>query len=216
MAETFTHDKLIGGDFPLVTNSEILLDGQTVARGGIVGKITAGTVPTTGTIAGTGNGTCTSVTGGVDTKAGDYVATCIEAITNGGVFEVRNPDGNVIGIATIVAGAGGTAVFVSPEINLTLTDGATDFVLDDTATITVPAGSGKLKLIDSTAIDGSGKPYGVSSQAAAPSGADATITAYLAGQFNIVGLTVGGSDTVAQHKDAMRALSMFQRASIAE
>jgi hypothetical protein len=215
---TYTHDKLIGGDFPLVTEPQTLLDGQTIARGAILGKITAGAVPTTGTAdaGNTGDGTVTAVTGGVDVKAGVYSVVCILAVTNGGLFNIVDPDGQVVGVAEITAGAGGTAVFTSSQINLTITDGATDFALDDLFTITVPAGSGKVKLIDSTAIDGSGKPYAVSAEAAAPSGADAEITAYLSGQFNVVGLSVGGSDTVAQHKDAMRALSMYQRASIPE
>jgi hypothetical protein len=215
---TRTHDKLIGGDHPLVTSSEVLLDGQTVARGGILGRITAGAVPTTGTADGgnTGDGTVTAVTGGVDAKAGIYNVACIEAFTNGGTFKVVDPDGIIVGTANIAVGAGGTAVFTSSQINLTITDGATDFALDDFFTITVPAGSGKMKLIDSTAIDGSGKPYAVSTEAAAPSGADATISAFLSGQFNIVGLSVGGSDTVAQHKDEMRKLSMYQRASVPE
>lgn len=215
---TRTHDKLIGGDFSLVTSSETLLDGQTVARGGIVGKITAGTVPTTGTADGgnTGNGTVTSVTGGVDVKVGAYLVTCTAAVTNGGTFVVTDPDGNFVAQGIILAGAGGVIAITTSQINLTITDAGTDFAVDDFFTITVPAGSGKLKLIDSTAIDGSGKPYGVSSEASAPSGADAVITAFLTGQFNVVGLSVGGSDTVAQHKDEMRKLSMFQRASIPE
>jgi len=209
---SYTHDKLIGGDFPLVTSAETLLDGQTVARGGILGKVTAGAVPTTGTADGgnTGNGTCTTVTGGVNVQAGVYTIECTKAETDAGVFKVEDPSGKQIGIAEV-----GVA-FTSDELNLTLNDGSTDFVAGDKFTVTVPAGSGKLKLIDSTAIDGSGKPYAVSSEASAPSGADAAITAYLTGQFNVVGLSVGGSDTVAQHKDAMRALSMFQRASVPE
>lgn len=215
MPESYTYDKLIGGDFPIVTEPQTLLDGQTIARGAILGLITAGAVPTTGTAdaGNTGDGTVTLVTGGVDVKAGIYTVVCILAVTNGGVFNIVDPDGQIVGVAEITAGAGGTAVFTSSQINLTITDGATDFALDDFFTITVPAGSGKVKLIDSTAIDGSGKPYAVSADAAAPSGADATITAYLSGQFNTGALSVGGSDTVAQHKTAMRALSMYQRAS---
>jgi hypothetical protein len=215
---TFTQDKLIGGDFPLVTEPVTLLDGQTIARGALLGLIEAGTVPTTGTLVagGSADGTLTVVTGGVNTVAGIYTVICIAALTNGGVFNVLDPDGKLVTTVEIVAGAGGTGVFVTPQLNGTITDGANDFDLGDYFTVTVPAGSGKAKLIDSAAIDGSGKPYCVSSEAAAPSGADAEITGYLTGQFNIIGLSVGGSDTVAQHKDAMRALSMFQRASVPE
>lgn len=215
---SFTHDKLIGGDFSLVTDAETLLDGQTVLRGGILGKVSVGAVPTTGTADGgnTGNGTVTSVTGGVDVKVGAYLVTCTVAVTNGGTFVVTDPDGNFVAQGIILAGAGGVIAITSTQINLTITDAGTDFAVDDFFTITVAAGSGKMQLIDSTAIDGSGAPYAVSSEASAPSGADATITVYKTGQFNVIGLSVGGSDTVAQHKEAMRALSMFQRASVPE
>jgi hypothetical protein len=117
MSETYTHDKLIGGDFPLVTESATILDGQDVARGALMGKVTA---------------------------------------------------------------------------------------------------SGKLKICDSGNSDGSENPYAVMAEAAAPSGADGVATVYLTGQFNIVALTFGGTDTFATHRVAMRALSMFGRESIPE
>lgn len=139
MAETFAYDNLIAGDFPLATEDVLVAAGQNLARGSIVGRVKQST-PTTGTIAGTGNGTCTAVTGGPKTKKGSYVATCITTETHGGTFQVKNPDGNIIGQVKITAGAGGTGVFNSEEINFTLTDGSTDFALGDTATIVVTDG----------------------------------------------------------------------------
>ena len=41
---------------------------------------------------------------------------------------MTNPDGQVIVVKSITAGAGGTAVIAdNPELNLTITDGSTDF-----------------------------------------------------------------------------------------
>lgn len=37
----FTHDNLIAGDFPLVTQDETVLSGESVVRGELMGKITA-------------------------------------------------------------------------------------------------------------------------------------------------------------------------------
>lgn len=41
MTETYTADNLIAGDHPLVTESVTVLDGQTLTRGAVLGKITA-------------------------------------------------------------------------------------------------------------------------------------------------------------------------------
>jgi len=135
---TFEHDNLIAGDFSLVTE-DVLVASGILARGAVLGRVKA-SVPTTGTIAGTGNGTCTVVTGGPDTKRGSYVATCIAVETHGGTFQVVNPDGDIIGTVKITAGAGGTGVFSNREITFTITDGSTDFILGDTATIAVSDG----------------------------------------------------------------------------
>lgn len=135
---SFQPDNLLGGDKPLITESVLLASGD-LSRGAVLGRMRV-SVPTTGVIAGTGNGTCTVVTGGSKTKKGNYVATCITTETHGGTFQVVNPDGDIIGVVKITAGAGGTGVFSSSEINFTLTDGATDFALADTATIAVTDG----------------------------------------------------------------------------
>jgi hypothetical protein len=133
---TFVPDNLIAGDNPQLVAESVLIPSGTLARGTVLGRQKV-TVPTTGVIAGTGDGTCTAVTGGPDTQVGAYVAKCIRAVTNGGEFIVTNPLGQSIGNVLITAGAGGTGVFKSKEINLTITDGTSDFAVGDTATVTV-------------------------------------------------------------------------------
>jgi len=134
----YSPDNLIGGDKKLVTE-DILVASGDLDRGAVLGRVKV-SVPTTGVVAGTGNGSCTVVSGGKNTKKGDYVATCVVAITNGGTFDVADPDGKFVGSVVITAGAGGTGVFVSDEINFTVTDGSTDFALADTLTIAVTDG----------------------------------------------------------------------------
>jgi len=132
---TFQPDNLIAGNAELMTES-VRIPSGTLVRGTVLGRQKV-TVPTTGTMAGTGDGTCTAVSGGAKTLVGSYVAKCIRAVTNGGEFIVSNPLGQQIGNVLITAGAGGTGVFKSNEINLTITDGSTDFAVGDTATIAV-------------------------------------------------------------------------------
>ena len=87
-----------------------VLAAQNLSVAAVLGKITAGTVPTTGTAGGgnTGNGTCTVVTGGVNVQVGTYTLTCIQAVAHGGVFSVVNPSSETIGICAIDPGAGQT------------------------------------------------------------------------------------------------------------
>lgn len=138
---THVPDNLIGGDKKLVTEEVLIPTGNNLVRGTVLGRVKA-SVPTTGTADGgnTGNGTCTAVSGGKDIKQGTYTVECVRAVTNGGDFEITGPAGEFVGRVQITAGAGGTGVFASDEINLTLTDGATDFALADKFTIAVTEG----------------------------------------------------------------------------
>jgi hypothetical protein len=213
MSETYSPDNLIAGDFPIVTATAILAAG-ILSRGAVLGKKYVGAVPATGTADGdnTGDGTVTVVTGGVDTKVGVYTIECIEAITNGGVFKVVNPNGETILENVIIeAGAGGDVAFTSDELNGTITDGGTDFALGDKFTVTVPAGDNSVVLVDSTAIDGSAAPYAVLLEDANASSAEVTVPVALSGEFDASVLSYGGTDTNATHKDAMRALNMYQK-----
>lgn len=137
-----------------------LVSGQDLLIGAVVGEV-ALSVPATGTMTGTGDGTCTAVTGGVDTKIGTYLVTCIVAETNGGTFRIESPTGEVLGDAKISAGAGNDIAFTDPQINLTITDAATDFIVGDYFSIAVVAGSEKLTVLDFTAVDGSQKALGI-------------------------------------------------------
>lgn len=213
MSESFTYKNLIAGDYPIVTSEATILSGSNLSAGTVLGKVSVGSVPTTGTADGgnTGDGTVTAVTGGVDTKVGVYSVECIEAATNSGTFKIVDPDGNEIGQAIVPAGAGNDIDFTSSQINLTITDGSTDFAVGDIFTITVPAGSGKFVAVDSTAIDGSGNPHSVLLADTDASGGDAVGPVALSGEFNENQLTFGGSDTADTHRDAARDKNIYFR-----
>lgn len=135
-----------------------VLAGQTLSPGSVVGQVTAGTVPTTGTADGgnTGNGTMTSVTGGTKVKAGIYTLTCVTAAANAGTFSVEDPDGDSMPAATV-----GVA-YTHDQLNFTLNDGATDFVVGDIFTVTVPAGGLQYRAINFSGVDGSANAAGLS------------------------------------------------------
>lgn len=108
---------------------------------------------TASSITGTGNGTLTalSVTGAP--VPGAWTLKVNTAVTNGGVWTLTDPDGNVITTTlTQTVGVGQATVFTAGGLQFTVTDGTTDFALNDQFTITVPA----------TKVNGTSKWKGVS------------------------------------------------------
>lgn len=147
------------GDRDYSRETITILAGSGAARaltaGMIVGRVTKGAATAAAVAGNTGNGTITaSPTVGAAAKVGTYRLVCIEPATNVGKFSVEDPDGVVIGVATV-------AVAFTTHLTFTIADGATDFVSGDSFTIDVAAESGKVKQIDFSATDGSDKAYGV-------------------------------------------------------
>lgn len=88
----------------------------------------------------TGNGTVTALSVTGTPVPGAYTFKCKTAVANGGVFTLTDPDGNLLtGDTTLTPGAGGTTVVSRNGIQFTVTDGSTDFSVNDLFTITVPA-----------------------------------------------------------------------------
>lgn len=86
----------------------------------------------------TGNGTCTLVSAGANAKAGVYTARVTIAGTNSGTWNLFDPSGELIDQKQF-SGSGATAVFANGQVNATITEGATDFVVGDGFDITVTA-----------------------------------------------------------------------------
>lgn len=85
---------------------------------------------------------------GDDVKEGVYKVVCIEPAEGAGAFEVLDPDGILVGIATV------GAAFTSDHINFTIADGTPDFVSGEgfdvtvTFTDTVATNGGVFSVID--------------------------------------------------------------------
>lgn len=94
-------------------------------------------------------------------KSGIYTVRAVNAATNGGTFNVVNPDGEVVGTFTITPGAGASVTF-DGEVKFVVTDGGTDFALSDGFDITVvntfPAPLG-ITLLDSSQLQDSYAQY---------------------------------------------------------
>jgi hypothetical protein len=182
-----------------------VLAAQSLSPGSVLGKITAGTVPTTGTAGGgnTGNGTMTLVTGGRNVKVGTYTMTCVGLDTNAGVFAVEDPDGEALAPAAV-----GVA-YTSGQINFTINDGATDFALGDTFTVAVPAGGGQYRAINPSGVDGSGVAAGLSyaTYDASASG-DRTVSYTSGGTYEILpGDTITGATSTSTARVVSLTLS---------
>ncbi len=172
-----------------------ILAGQSVVKGEVLGKITAGSVPTTGTAdaGNTGDGTCTGVTGGTDVKVGTYTLTCIQAVQNGGVFTVEDPDGLALPNAIV------DTAYVNAQINFTLNDGDADFDVLDKFTITVPEGGGQYRPINFSGVDGSAHAAGFAIDDYDASAPDEYTRAFTSGGIYEIkpGDTITGADSDA-------------------
>lgn len=129
-----------------ISKDEIKLAiSNNLEAGAVLGQITeAKTVTADG--GNTGNGTASAVTVGTDVVNGDYVLTCTTAATDGGTFSVATPSGQLLADLTV-----GVA-YTSSHINLTISDGATDFIVGDKFTIDVIVG--EYAGFDPVAVDG--------------------------------------------------------------
>jgi hypothetical protein len=145
---------------------------RALTSGTVLGCVTKGAATGAAVAGNTGNGTITaSPTVGQAAKPGVYQLVCIEPATNGGKFSVEDPDGILIGIATV-------GVQFATHLTFTIADGGVDFAAGDSFTITVAGGSGKVKQIDFTATDGSDAACGVLTEdITAPDGADRSAVA---------------------------------------
>lgn len=209
---TVSRDNLLAGTYPIVRGTVMVAASQTAARGGVVGKVTvvAGTAAAGGSNTGNGAISGFALAAGGPAKVGTYVATCVEAASNSGIFEVVDPDGILIGTLTVAG------TFAGGGITFALADGDTDFIVGDLFNLPVAAGSGQVKLLDTTATDGSQKFYGVLLEAVT-TGSGETAPAAIAktGEFLSQGLTFGGSTVVADVVDDMRNNNCFVYTSYA-
>jgi hypothetical protein len=177
----------------------VLLSGQNLARGTLLGKIaTAGASETH--VGNTGNGVMTldaSTPVKANAKAGVYRATLITAAANGGVFRVEDPDGFVLGDVAVGA-------TFDDDIKFVIADGATDFIVGDAFSVTVAPGSGKYVKSLAAATDGSQIPDCVLVHDTDASAGDKETVAYKGGWFNESRVTYGAGHTADSVREGLR------------
>lgn len=202
-AGSTTPDNLFfDGKHPVDTKGVTLKSGQGVlARGtvlSIIGLAAGAAVAGTNT----GTGVIGTVTLGPGAMLGTYTLRCIAAASNAGVFAVYAPDGSRLPDATV-------AVAYASQLGFTIADGGTDFVVGDTFTIPVAAGSLKAMKVNSANVDGSGVSDCILADSVDTTSGDVVATAYKSGSFNRKALIFGGSDTAATHEEHLRTLGIY-------
>lgn len=222
----FTPDNLlIGGD--VVTSDGTILSGEgKLSRGAVLGKVKLGAASKAAKSGGnTGNGTLTldsttPILAGA--KAGVYTVRVIRAAIDAigetspaidALAELRDPNGNVLAVVDVPTTPG---VTVSNQVKFALVKGNTAFALGDGFDITIAAGSGKLKLLDKTAIDGSADFHSILAENVDATSADvAHAPIYLSGEFNSNSVTLASGTVVADIADAARSVGVHFKAALA-
>lgn len=169
-------------------------------EGTILGRRSVATAITPAAGSNTGTGTCTAaaVIGGPDVPiAGNWLLTCIEAVANGGVFKLTDPNGVIRGAyLAMTAGAGAATVFKVAGLTFTLTDAATDFAVGDTFTLPVVA-VGKLVPYSPSEKGGAQIPIAVLTEdTSKAAGGDVSIRALVAGLVNKNRLVIDDASTI--------------------
>ncbi len=194
-----TRDNLLAGPMMPIRGSVTVAESQTLTRGAVLGLSTleAGDIVVGGSNTGDGVASAFALSATGSAKLGDYVATCVTAVTNSGIFDVVDPDGLLIGRVTVAVS--GDTTFTGGGITFNIADGATDFVVGDVFTFPVEALSTTVAtLLDATATDGSQNFYAILAEDVTTEAAETKAApVFLSGEFHSQGLTFGGSTTVA-------------------
>lgn len=109
----------------------VLASGNDLEACAVVAQVATATA-TAGT--NTGNGVISAVTIGANFQVGTYSLVCTAVAANSGTFSVTAPDGTVLPSLTV-------AVAYAGQINLTIADGANDWILGDSVTVAVAIGN---------------------------------------------------------------------------
>jgi len=126
-----------------------VMQGQKLEAGTVLGLLSSGAASSAAGGSNVGNGTMGTVTVTSPAQVGAYVLTVTAAAANAGTFSVVAPDGSSVGTGTVAV------AFSAGGLAFTLADGATDFAVNDTFTITVTKVPGHHVPYDNAASDGS-------------------------------------------------------------
>lgn len=135
----------------------------------------------------TGDGTVTLATvaaGSVVPLVGAYNLEVTEAVVNGGVLKLEDPNGALVASNLIMTvGAGAATVFEAAGLQFTVTDGATDFIVGDKFSLTVAA-DGNMVVFATAGAGGAQIPVAILTYEVVATGAgDVPIRAGVAGSY---------------------------------
>jgi hypothetical protein len=207
------HNEICRDELLAATGAKTYLKGTILARRAVATAVVA--APVGGNV---GNGTVTLATvvaGTAVPVAGAYVLKTTAAVTNGGVFSLANPSGVVIATGlTMTPGAGAATVFKVGGLQFTVTDGSTDFSVNDSFTLTVAA-DGKVVPFDKAGAGGVQNPYAVLQyQVVAPGAGNIPCRPIVAGEVNRTRLIIDADGTGVNVDDLVVA-NLRERSIIA-
>lgn len=196
-------DELI--EFP---GAATYVEGTIMARKDVADAITV-----TPNVGNTGNGTVTlaSVVGGtVVPVVGNYNLEVIEAVVNGGIFKLVDPNGAVVDpYIPMTPGAGAATLVETSGMTFTITDGATDFIVGDKFALAVAA-DGKMVVYAAAGAGGAQYPKAVLTYDVTATGAgNISSRLLISGQVRRNKLVINGGGTVTDAiVDALRNYSI--------
>ena len=180
-----------------------VLLGEDLAAGHVIGRVTIGAAVAAHVAGGTGNSTFSTIDVYSDALPGVYTLTCTAATK----FTVTDPNGGLVGLLTL-----GT-VFAGGGLSFTQTAGATPHEAGDLATITIAAGTGKVREWNPANTDGSQVAAGILIDAVDATSADADGVAITrdaeinsAELFHYSGATTATKALAARHLAAVGVL----------
>ncbi len=186
--------------------ADTFVAGTILARLGAL-SVSAGTVQ-----GGTGTGTISLVSiveGPIVPLVGVYKLTCIEAVAQGGVFQLTDPNGAIVaGYLAMNTTSTGAKAFEAGGLAFTLTD-ATDFIVGNYFDITVVAG-GKMVPFNPAGTGGAQVPRGVLTYEVTKAGSgDLPIRSMCCGKVNknrlIIDVDGSGANITAAILDQLRS-----------
>lgn len=203
VGDEFSPNNIIAGG--TYTTRKVVISTGNLLEGAVLGAILASAAataaagtPVSGVGGTVGNGVVSAVTTDDGAQAGTWMLEC--TVTGAtGKFTVKRPDGTLDGILT-------TGSAYNGGINLTVADGANDWLVGDIIPVTVTYDWDELeyKLSTAAATDGSQIPVFVLAQDADASGGDVEAMAYETGNLVGTALTLGAGHTIASIRDGLR------------
>ena len=137
------------------SRESVVFTGANIPLCAVVGRILKGAPVSAADADNIGNGVVADLALDALAEIGTYRLECAQAVAGSGVFHVLTPSG--LRLEDMLVGL----PYASPHLALTLGDGAVDFAVGDTFTVTVPPGSGKCTLLNPAAVNGSQVAAGI-------------------------------------------------------